>query len=147
MTETPDNRPAPPEKPKIFLYLAALMMMLAVAAYAFQGSLLGQRGDWRTFLFALLLPVLLALYFLYCYRVPRYGLKLLGRTIEMGDPGEKTRGLTYNIFRGESAIEEKLAQTRRKSARHLRKRLARATPARGGAAPEPGEDKDENDTT
>lgn len=132
--------PEKPERPRIFLYLAALMIMLAVAAYAMQGSLLGRAGSWTTFLFALVLPVLMALYFLYCYRVPRYGLKLLGRSIELGDPGEKTQGLSYNVFKGESAIEEKLAQTRRKSARHLRRKLARATP-KPGAAPEPdGED-------
>ncbi len=135
---TEDHNTAAPEKPKIFLYLAALMIVLAVAAYAMQGSLLGRVGSWATFLFAILLPVLLALYFLYCYRVPRYGLKLLGRSIELGDPGEKTPGLSYNVFKGESGIEEKLAQTRRKSARHLRKKLARATPKPGEApAPNP----------
>lgn len=137
---TEDQGTTPPErlqKPKVFLYLAALMILLAVVAYAMQGSLLGRAGSWTTFLFALVLPVLMALYFLYCYRVPRYGLKLLGRSIELGDPGERTQGLSYNVFKGESAIEEKLAQTRRKSARHLRKRLARATP-KPGETPDPG---------
>lgn len=116
-----------PSRPKIFLYLAALMMAFAVAAYAFQGSLQGVTGDWTTFLFALVLPVVMALFFLYCYRTPRFGMKLLGRSIELGDRGEKEQGLSYNPFRSESAIDEKLAQTRRKSARHLRKKLARAT--------------------
>lgn len=140
--ENPDRRerprqPARPSRPKIFLYLAALMLLLAVAAYAFQGSLQGLAGDWTTFLFALVLPVLMALFFLYCYRVPRYGLKLLGRSVELGDPGEKAAGLSYNVFKGESAADEKLAQTRRKSARHLRRRLARATPRPGEATPRP----------
>ncbi|MCH8861354.1 MAG: hypothetical protein IID51_02445 [Proteobacteria bacterium] len=133
---TEDQGKTPLEKPKIFLYLAALMILLAVVAYAMQGSILGRAGSWTTFLFALVLPVLMALYFLYCYRVPRYGLKLLGRGIELGDPGEKPQGLSYNVFKSESAGDEKLAQTRRKSARHLRKRLARATPR-------PGENKDD----
>lgn len=131
--ERPEG-PAGPERPKIFLYLAALMVLFAVAAYAFQGSLQGLTGDWTTFLFALVLPVLMALFFLYCHRMPRFGMKLLGRSIELGEQSEKAPGLSYNPFKGESAIDEKLAQTRRKSARHLRKRLARATPR-------PGEDK------
>lgn len=120
-----------PKRPKIFLYLAALMVVLAVAAYAFQGSLQGQGGSWTTFLFALILPVLMALFFLYCYRTPRLGLKLLGRSIDLAAHEEKEQGLSYNVFKGDSAVAEKLAQTRRKSARHLRKKLAKATPKPG----------------
>lgn len=150
MTKDRKQEPEQPEemeKPKIFLYLAALMIFLAVAAYAFQGSLQGLTGSWTTFLFMLVLPVLMALFFLYCYRIPRYGLKLLGRSIELGDPGERAQGLTYNIFKGESASAEKLAQTKRKSARHLRRRLARATPRPGTEQQEtkPGRGDNEND--
>lgn len=145
MTGDQNKAPEKSTRPKIFLYLAALMILLAVAAYAMQGSLLGRAGSWTTFLFALVLPVLMALFFLYCYRVPRFGLKLLGRSIELGDPGEKTQGLSYNVFKGESAVEEKLAQTRRKSARHLRRKLARATP-KPGEAPEPNPNADGEDS-
>ena len=121
------GRQEEPEKPKAFLYLAALMILLAVAAYIFQGPLLDMSNDSSAFLFALVLPVLAALFFVYCYRKPRFGLKLLGRSVELSDKSSKAQGLSYNVFKGESAIEEKLAQTRRKSARHLRKKLARET--------------------
>ena len=116
-----------PEKPKAFLYLAALMILVAVVAYVFQGSLFDLTGSESAFIFALVLPVLLALFFVYCYRTPSFGRKVMGHSAPLVDKPGKTQGLSYNIFKGESGAEEKLAHTRRKSARHLRKQLARET--------------------
>lgn len=110
-----------------YLYLAALMMAVAVAAYTLEGALYDMAGSGSAFLMALVFPVLAALFFVYCYRNPRFGRKMMGHSIPPVDKRQKAEGLSYNIFKGESGAQEKLAGTRRKSARNLRKQLARAT--------------------
>lgn len=145
MTDDQDTRPG---SAKIFLYLAALMMALALAAYIFEGSLYDVVGSDSAFLFALVLPVLAALFFIYCYRNPRFGRKMMGHSAPPVAKRGSGGGLSYNVFRGEDPGAEKLAQTRRKSARHLRKQLARATAELAteakGEAEESAEPEDDN---
>ena len=136
------------ESAKGYLYLAALMMALAVAAYTFEGALYDMAGSSSAFVFALVLPVLAALFFVYCYRNPRFGRKMMGHSAPLVDKKQRAGGLSYNIFKGESGAQEKLAGTRRKSARHLRKQLGRATAEvaeEASESTEPTEPDDDSD--
>ncbi len=117
---------APPKGPKIFLYLAALMMVLAVLSYALENWLFDLYYSASTFVYAITISVLLGLFFLYCYRLPRIGYKLLGRRLEGGrDPKSKVPAVTYDIFKDEMGSDVALRHHERKKARHLRHRLAR----------------------
>ena len=116
----------PPKGPKIFLYLAAFMMLLAVLSYAFENWLFDLYYSASTFVYAITISVLLGLFFLYCYRMPRIGYKLLGRRLEgERDPKSKVPAVTYDIFKDEMGSDVALRHHRRKTARHLRHRLAR----------------------
>ncbi len=116
----------PPKGPKIFLYLAALMMVLAVLSYAFENWLFDLYYSASTFVYAITISVLLGLFFLYCYRMPRIGYKLLGRRLEgERDPKSKVPAVTYDIFKDEMASDIALRHHKRMEARHLRRRLAR----------------------
>lgn len=118
----------PPKGPKIFLYLAALMMILAVLSYAFENWLFDLYYSASTFVYAITISVLLGLFFLYCYRMPRIGYKLLGRRLEgERDPKSKVPAVTYDIFKDEMASDIALRHHKRMEARHLRRRLARET--------------------
>ena len=116
----------PPKRPKIFLYLAALMMILEVLSYAFENWLFDLYYSASTFVYAITISVLLGLFFLYCYRMPRIGYKLLGRRLEgERDPKSKVPAVTYDIFKDEMGSDVALRHHRRKTARHLRHRLGR----------------------
>ena len=128
----------PPKGPKIFLYLAALMMVLAVLAYAYEEWLFDLYRSAATFVYAITLSVLLGLLFLYCYRVPKLGHKLLGRRLEGDrDPQSKVPSVTYNIFKAETGADVALRHHKRKTARHLRRRLAREARAAKTPAEKP----------
>ena len=117
---------APPKGPKIFLYLAALMMVLAVLSYAFENWLFDLYYSASTFVYAITISVLLGLFFLYCYRMPRIGYKLLGRRLEgERDPKSKVPAVTYDIYKNEMGSDMALRHHKRKKARHLRRRLGR----------------------
>ena len=125
MKEKPEYE-EPPKGPKIFLYLAALMMVLAVLSYVFENWLFDLYYSASTFVYAITISVLLGLFFLYCYRLPRIGYKLLGRRLEGGrDPKSKVPAVTYDIFKDEMGSDMALRHHRRKTARHLRHRLGR----------------------
>ncbi len=127
MEETP-KLSEPGKGPIVFLILSSLMMVLAVLSYVFEDVLFDFRNSSDTFVYAITIAVMLALFFLYCYRVPRIGLWILGRSIEIereADKSGKVRSATYDIFHVETATEEKMQHRRRKQSRHLRRRLAR----------------------
>ena len=125
MKEMPKYQ-APPKGPRVFLYLAALMMVLAVLSYVFENWLFDLYYSDSTFVYAITISVLLGLFFLYCYRMPRIGYKLLGRRLEgERDPKSKVPAVTYDIFKDEMGSDMALRHHQRKEARHLRRRLAR----------------------
>ena len=127
MSEQPKYEDAA-KGPKVFLYLAALMMVLAVLSYVFEEWLFDLYFSTSTFVYAITISVLLGLFFLYCYRMPRIGYKLLGRRLEgERDPKSKVPAVTYDIFKDEMGSDVALRHHRRKTARHLRHRLARET--------------------
>ena len=101
------------------------MVLLAVLAYVFEECLydLTYRPD--TFVYVISILIMLALFFLFCYRTPSVGLRILGRYTDYKI--KNVGGVTYNIFQSSSPIEEKLLLTRRKQARNLRKQYARTT--------------------
>ncbi len=125
MKEKPEYE-EPPRGPRVFLYLAALMMVLAVLSYVFENWLFDLYYSASTFVYAITISVLLGLFFLYCYRLPRIGYKLLGRRLEAErDPQSKVPAVTYDIFKDEMGSDVALRHHKRKTARHLRRRLAR----------------------
>jgi hypothetical protein len=129
MQENPKNEETP-QGPRIFLVLAALMMVLAVLSYTFEDWLFDLYYSAATFVYAITISVLLGLFFLYCYRVPRIGYKLLGRRLAADrDPEPKVASVTYDIFKDEMPSDTAMRHHKRMEARHLRHRLAREAEA------------------
>jgi len=117
------------ERLTVFLVLAAVMMLLTILAYVFEEELFDLTYSHEAFIVSITMGVLLALFFLLCYRVPRIGLRLLGRGVELGQPrDDNDSSSTFNVYKSESGTEEKLHHSRRKQSRHLRRKLARNTP-------------------
>lgn len=130
---------APPEKPGksyakepkgpiVFLWLAAVMVVCAIAAYAFKEDLYMINYDDTYFLTILLISVPAALFFLLCYQAPHIGNRLLGREVRL--PKEKAdqgTGVTYNVFSDETPSAVVSRHRRRKLSRHDRRRYAAAT--------------------
>jgi len=114
--------------PKIFLFLSALMVLIAVLTFVFEEELFEVYYQDITFLVVLTGSITAALFFLYAYRFPRIGLPLLGRSIELDErtPPKKSVGIEYGNL-SPSATDHKRAMTRAKSARRLRKQAVRAT--------------------
>ena len=113
-------------RPKVFLVLAGVMMLIALLAYTFESELFAINYSYDGFLITISFTVLCALFFLMCYRIPRIGLKILGRSAELPMAKEKEASVTYNVFKGEDMMEEKRLQSQRKMARHARKRFSKA---------------------
>ena len=125
-----------PKKPVIFLYLAAVMVALAVLAYAFEDTLYINRPyteitfhTVNVYLFGILgLSLIGAFFFLKCYLSPHLGNRLLGRETRIGKKsGESVSTVTYNVFDDTTAASVKSQSIRRKTARHSRRRYAEAT--------------------
>lgn len=128
MVKAPEKEPGP-GKPKIFLGLATLMVVIAGLAYAFEDWLYTVRplSPYSTnqlntyFIGILVLSVILALFFVFCYQNHRFGNRLLGR--EVTPPREKKTTestVTYNVFYNSTASSVKFRHRRRKLARHER---------------------------
>ncbi len=118
-----------PGKPRIFLVLAALMAVIAGLAYFFEDELYFMRpvnpyvpSFLNTYFIGILIfSVIFALFFLYCYKVPKFGNKLLGRAVY--PPRERRTSeatVTYNVFADTTPSAVKYAHRRRKLARHER---------------------------
>lgn len=125
-----------PGKPKIFLALAALMMAVAVLAYVFEDWLYSVRplSPYSTnqtntyFIGILLLSVVFALFFVFCYQNRRFGNRLLGR--EVAPPRNKRASestVTYNVFYDSTPSSVQYQHRRRKAARQERHKYAKAT--------------------
>lgn len=124
---TPPSSVKKPRAPKIYLLLSGLMLVLAVLSYLFEEWLFDLMNSPSTFVYAITLSIVLALFFLYCYRVPRLGLWLMGRSVEYERRNHDSGALTYDTFKMDTASAEKVRASRRKQARALRRRTARAT--------------------
>lgn len=135
MVKTPQKHEEP-KKPVIFLYLAAVMVAVAVLAYAYEDTLYIHRPyteitfhTVNVYLFGILgLSLIGAFFFLMCYLNPHRGNRLLGRETRVP---KKTSGgvstVTYNVFDDTTTASVKSQTLRRKSARHARRKYAEAT--------------------
>ena len=123
--KTPDGNP-------FFLFLAALMVAGTVATYLykdemaerFAGPLENAAAGELMIASTLVILVLLAIFLIWCYRNPAFVDRLAGR--RQGLPTDEKSGFKYSGggFQAESAGHEKKMNTRRKSARALRKQMA-----------------------
>lgn len=117
-----------PKKLKIYLVLAGIMILCSAAAYLFQQQIWEATRRESAFLYALVLPLLAGMFFLYCYQVPKLGYRLLGRQAELGANAlqDSAEGApTYNIFQSESGSDSKIAMSKVKRERQMRRKLAR----------------------
>ena len=124
-----------PGKPKIFLALAALMMVVAVLAYVFEDWLYSVRplSPYSTnqtntyFIGILIFSVIFALFFMFCYQNRRFGNRLLGREVTPPRAERASEGtVTYNVFYDTTPSSVKYHHRRRKLARHERHKYAKA---------------------
>lgn len=109
------------EKPKIFLVLAGLMLLVTMLTYVFEEQLYDISYNSEIFVLLLSGSLVLALFFLTCYRVPRLGLKLLGRESELGYKKPDVGGVSFNVFKGEDPAEGKILASARKKVRQTRR--------------------------
>lgn len=118
-----------PEKPwqsQIFLITSFIFIVLAVLTYVFEDSLLWMNASGTTFMFLIGFFVLAALFFLSAYRMPKLGMWLLGRSLEINDdPEAKVKGTKFDIFTSEGGMEFKSHQSKVKQARHARRKFGK----------------------
>ncbi|WP_286830853.1 MULTISPECIES: hypothetical protein [Kordiimonas] len=124
--EEKDDLQAEALRPRIgFLIASAITGAAAVVAYF---ALAAQSGD---FLYVLLIGCLifLAMFLLLCYRQPQLGNRFLGYDIVSTPRREKEKSsLNYaGSFEVESGATEKRMASKRKQARHSRRKLAEVT--------------------
>ncbi len=128
MVKAPEIEPGP-GKPKIFLWLAALMVVIATLAYAFEDWLYTVRplSPYSTnqlntyFIGILVFSVILALFFMYCYQNRHFGNRLLGRELPPMREKRTSEGtVTYKVFSDTTPSSVKYKHRRRKLARQER---------------------------
>lgn len=132
MTDPDPNIEDMMEKPRIgFLIASAIAAVLAIVAYIFEEDIVGSGpGDTGiTFAFLLISLVLASMVLLLCYRVPRIGNRLLGYHRLTAKPKMTAKSdVQYTAgFKSETGVETKQLSSRRKQARHSRKKLAAIT--------------------
>lgn len=144
MDETKTNQQAPavegevePEAEKepsrrYLLVIALLMVFVSIAAYMYEEELFDVFYNSNLFVAGLTIPVVIALLCLFGYS--NLTLKSSSRTVVRRS--QPKSGVTYNVFSGQTVGDVKASHGRRKSARHLRKQLARNTPPPNQASPE-----------
>ncbi len=121
-----DDLQAEALRPRIgFLIASAVTGATAVVAYF---ALAEEAGD---FLYVLLIGFLifLAMFLLLCYRQPQLGNRFLGYDVVTAPRREKEKSsLNYaGSFEVESGLTEKRMASKRKQARHSRRKLAEVT--------------------
>lgn len=120
------------EKPRIgFLIASAVAAVLAVIAYIFEEDIVsgGAEDTGITFAFLLISLVLASMFLMLCYRVPRIGNRLLGyHRLNAQSKMTVKSDVQYSAgYKAESGVETKQLSSRRKQARHSRKKLAAVT--------------------
>lgn len=119
------NRPRP-----VFLWAAAITSVAAVLGYLFEPAIAGEDGENALgYAVLLILLVILTVFLVLCYRVPRIGNRLLGYDVAtMPKRDQEKSSLNYAAsFKVESGLTEKHMSSRRKQARHSRRKLAETT--------------------
>lgn len=118
-------------KPKMgFLVASGFAAVLAGVVYLFEDDITtGAQGDTGiTFAFLLIALVLLAMFFLLCYRVPAIGNRVMGYDKLTGDNKTIKSDVQFTAgFKTETAVDAKRMNTKRKHARHSRRKLAAIT--------------------
>ncbi len=115
---------------RIFLALAFIFTLGAAVAYIYEDSLLSASSvnSSTGFLMLLVGCVLLSVFMVLCYRVPRIGNKLLGYGVYEKPKDKFTEGYHYSAgFNTESAVDEKRMNSKRIKTRSQRKKYAKAT--------------------
>jgi hypothetical protein len=109
------------EKPKVFVVLAGLMLVVTMVSYAFEEELYDIAQSPELFVLLISGSLVLALFFLTCYRVPRLGYRILGRESELGYKKPIKGGVSFNVFKSEDPSEVKILASARKEVRHRRR--------------------------
>lgn len=131
MEQQDDDFQAELLKPKMgFLLASGAAAVTAMVVYLFEDDITsGAPGDTGiTFAFLLIALVLLAMFFMLCYRVPRIGARLMGYHKLTGDEKTAKSDVQFTAgFKSETAVDTKRLNTKRKQARHSRRKLAAIT--------------------
>lgn len=130
MTEDDSDFNAQMEKPRTgFLISAGIASALAAIVYIFQDDFAGPDDSGVTLALVLLVLVFAAMFLLLCYRVPRIGNRLLGYHKLKSDAKLPAKSdVQYSAgFKSDTAVDTKRLNSRRKQARHSRKKLAAIT--------------------
>ncbi len=118
-------------KPKMgFLIASGIAAVLAMVVYLFEEDITAgaQNDTGITFAFLLIALVLLAMFFMLCYRVPRIGNRLMGYDKLTGRKKTVKSDVQFTAgFKSETAVDAKRMNTKRKQARHSRRKLAAIT--------------------
>jgi len=131
MVEDNDDFRAELMKPKMgFLVASGITAATAMAAYFLEDKIRPEdAGDTSiTFAFLLIALVLIAVFLMLCYRQPHIGNRLLGYDKLTGDKKNTNSDVQFTAgFKSETAVDAKRMNTKRKQARHSRKKLAAVT--------------------
>lgn len=131
MTKDDDDFQADLLKPKMgFLLASGSAAVLAVVVYLYEEDITtgAQNDTGITFAFLLIALVLLAMFFLLCYRVPGIGNRIMGYDKLTGRKKTVKSDVQFTAgFKSETAVDAKRMNTKRKQARHSRKKLAAIT--------------------
>lgn len=117
-----------------FLVASAVAALLTVVVFLYEDEIVSaQTGDGAlVYIFLIVALVFATMGLLLCYRVPRIGNQLLGYTRLAADPSKQNRDVKSDVqysagFKTDGAVEAKQLNSKRKMARHSRKRLAAVT--------------------
>ena len=119
-------------KPRVgFLFSSAIAAMLAAAAFLYEEEIIANssNGSGVTYALILLSLVFAAMFLLLCYRVPRIGNRVLGYQKMTSEADKKVKSdVQFSAgFKIETAADTKRQNTKRKQARHSRRKLASVT--------------------
>ena len=131
MADDKDDFRAELLKPKMgFLVAAGITAGLAMAVYFLEDQIGtgGPDDTGITFVFLLITLVLAAMFLLLCYRRPHIGNRLMGYHKLTGDKNAVKSDVQFTAgFKSETAVDAKRMNTKRKQARHSRKKFAAIT--------------------
>lgn len=132
MTEPDQTLNEMMQKPRVgFLIASGVSALLAVLAYIYEEDIVGagQSDSSLTYAILLMFLVLASMFLMVCYRQPSLGNKLLGYHRLKAQPKMTAKSdVQYSAgFKSETGVETKRMNSRRKQARHSRKRFAAVT--------------------
>ncbi|MCJ9429264.1 hypothetical protein [Kordiimonas marina] len=113
-----------------FLVASAVASVAAIAAYLYRDDIIGADGHNEiAFAFLIGMLILIAMYLLLCFRVPRIGNRLLGYDVMLKPEKKKEKASMEYVgsFKVQAGLAEKRQNTNRKQARYSRRKLAEVT--------------------